>query len=84
MIRMSKNKRSTPGYWRKILESQKNFGIVAAIFVILIPALYWNSLDVPFLYDDNQNIEINTTIRLTELSFEQLSHCWNSILFTVF
>ena len=45
---------------------------------ILVLALYWNSLDVPFHYDDHQNIKINTNIHLTELSFDQLKHCWNS------
>jgi tetratricopeptide (TPR) repeat protein len=75
---MSKNKSSIPESWTKILDGQKSFGIVAATLLILIPALYWNSLDVPFHYDDQRNIQKNTSIQITNLSFDQFKLCWTS------
>jgi len=78
MTNIPTDKRYTPWPRTKIWYDQNSFLILSATLLILIPALYWNSLDVPFLYDDYQNIEINTNIRLTELSFEQLRQCWNS------
>ena len=78
MTAMPTDRKNTPNPWIEIWNDQSDFLILAATLLILIPALYWNSLDVPFLYDDYQNIEINPNIRITELSLEQLRHCWTS------
>ena len=78
MAKMQSDKENTPRPWAGIPNDQNSFLILALTLLVLIPVLYWNSLNVPFVYDDIDQIQINSNIRITELSYEQLSHCWTS------
>jgi Tfp pilus assembly protein PilF len=46
--------------------------LVPLLFAILGAVLYANSLEVPFVYDDTQNIVINKAVHLEELSWAGL------------
>ena len=47
--------------------------IVPVILIIIGFSIYSNSLTVPFTFDDETAIRFNPNIRLTELSWENLS-----------
>lgn len=49
------------------------------LFAILAAAIYANSLDVPFYFDDIQNIVINKDIQLDELSWAGLQEAATSM-----
>lgn len=42
--------------------------------VLLVSLIYRNSLEVPFVFDDEPNISENLYLRLTDLSFESLKY----------
>ncbi|MBW1849796.1 MAG: tetratricopeptide repeat protein, partial [Deltaproteobacteria bacterium] len=44
------------------------------IFLILIFSIYWNTLDVPFYLDDVARIQNNTSIRISNLSLNQIKN----------
>ena len=43
---------------------------LAVLLSLLAFLIYFNSIDAPFIFDDEPNIENNTYIQLTDLSFD--------------
>lgn len=64
-----KNRSTKTALW------QRGYQEPSALFLfllLLIPSLYFPALNAPFLFDDTNNIEQNSAIHLTELSFPAL------------
>ncbi len=55
-----------------------SYSIIIAIFILIGFAIYANTINAPFIYDDIRNITENKHIRMTEISIDQLSEILKS------